>query len=408
MNKTWLLLKQNYLQKVQAKSFIAMTLLYVAIILVALNWSSITSLFSSDDDVRIALIDQTKQMGDSFPMEGDTSYMPSLMSEAEAKKNVKNGAYDGALFLEDDEGKLQATLMTEEPLSLNDQQSLETLVDSASKVYRIQQLNLSSKEAASILAASTPIKEVSLKAASSKSTEDKVAGVFISYAIGFLIYLFVITYASMITTDIASEKGSRVLEVLMASVRPNQHLFAKIVSVILVGCTQILILIAAALIAINIKGGDMQDSIKETFSSFTPSYFWFVLAFVVLTLLLYVTLGAFLGSLVSKVEEAGQAAMPLTFMMMAGFFTLVYGMSNPDIALVKVLSYVPFTSGMLMPLRYSATDLSVSSVWISLLILIITLVAVFYATVSMYRRSVLTYSTGSLIEKFKNVMKFTT
>lgn len=408
MNKTWLLLKQNYLQKVQAKSFIAMTLLYVAIILVALNWSSITSLFSSDDDVRIALIDQTKQMGDSFPMEGDISYMPSLMSEAEAKKNVKNGAYDGALFLEDDEGKLQATLMTEEPLSLNDQQSLETLVDSASKVYRIQQLNLSSKEAASILAASTPIKEVSLKAASSKSTEDKVAGVFISYAIGFLIYLFVITYASMITTDIASEKGSRVLEVLMASVRPNQHLFAKIVSVILVGCTQILILIAAALIAINIKGGDMQDSIKETFSSFTPSYFWFVLAFVVLTLLLYVTLGAFLGSLVSKVEEAGQAAMPLTFMMMAGFFTLIYGMSNPDTALVKVLSYVPFTSGMLMPLRYSATDLSVSSVWISLLILIITLVAVFYATVSMYRRSVLTYSTGSLIEKFKNVMKFTT
>lgn len=408
MNKTWLLLKQNYLQKVQAKSFIAMTLLYVAIILVALNWSSITSLFSSDDDVRIALIDQTKQMGDSFPMEGDISYMPSLMSEAEAKKNVKNGAYDGALFLEDDEGKLQATLMTEEPLSLNDQQSLETLVDSASKVYRIQQLNLSSKEAASILAASTPIKEVSLKAASSKSTEDKVAGVFISYAIGFLIYLFVITYASMITTDIASEKGSRVLEVLMASVRPNQHLFAKIVSVILVGCTQILILIAAALIAINIKGGDMQDSIKETFSSFTPSYFWFVLAFVILTLLLYVTLGAFLGSLVSKVEEAGQAAMPLTFMMMAGFFTLIYGMSNPDTALVKVLSYVPFTSGMLMPLRYSATDLSVSSVWISLLILIITLVAVFYATVSMYRRSVLTYSTGSLIEKFKNVMKFTT
>lgn len=408
MNKTWLLLKQNYLQKVQAKSFIAMTLLYVAIILVALNWSSITSLFSSDDDVRIALIDQTKQMGDSFPMEGDISYMPSLMSEAEAKKNVKNGAYDGALFLKDDEGKLQATLMTEEPLSLNDQQSLETLVDSASKVYRIQQLNLSSKEAESILAASTPIKEVSLKAASSKSTEDKVAGVFISYAIGFLIYLFVITYASMITTDIASEKGSRVLEVLMASVRPNQHLFAKIVSVILVGCTQILILIAVALIAINIKGGDMQDSIKETFSAFTPSYFWFVLAFVVLTLLLYVTLGAFLGSLVSKVEEAGQAAMPLTFMMMAGFFTLIYGMSNPDTALVKVLSYVPFTSGMLMPLRYSATDLSVSSVWISLLILIITLIAVFYATVSMYRRSVLTYSTGGLIEKFKNVMKFTT
>lgn len=408
MNKTWLLLKQNYLQKVQAKSFIAMTILYIAIILVALNWSSITSFFSSDDDVRIAVIDETKVVGDSFPMDGEISYMPSLMSEAEAKKNVKSGAYDGALFLKDHNGKLQATLMTEEPLSLNHQQSLEALVDSTSKVYRIQQLNLSSKEAESILTASTPIKEVSLQATSSKTTEDKMAGVGISYAIGFLIYLFVITYASMITTDIASEKGSRVLEVLMASVRPNQHLFAKIVSVILVGCTQIILLIAVAYAAINMKGGELQATIQDILSAFSPSYFWFVGAFVILTLLLYVTLGAFLGSLVSKVEEAGQAAMPLTFMMMAGFFTLIYGMTNPDTALVKVLSYVPFTSGMLMPLRYSATDLSVSGVWISLAILLVTLLIVFYATVSMYRRSVLTYSTGGLIEKFKNVMKFTT
>ena len=115
-----------------------------------------------------------------------------------------------------------------------------------------------------------------------------------------------------------------------------------------------------------------------------------------------------MGSLVSKVEEAGQANMHVMMLMMAGFFSLVYGMTNPDIGLVRILSFVPFTSGMLMPLRYSATDLSTTSALISLAILAVTLVVIFMLTVSMYRRSVLTYSTGSLWQKFKNVWKFTT
>ena len=79
-----------------------------------------------------------------------------------------------------------------------------------------------------------------------------------------------------------------------------------------------------------------------------------------------------------------------------------------DTILVKILSFVPFTSGMLMPLRYSSTDLSLSMAIISLAILFITLVVVFMATVALYRRSVLTYSTGSIWTKFKNVWKFTT
>lgn len=409
MNKTLLLIKQNYKQKVKAKSFILMTLLYMAVILVAVNWSSIKSLFTGDDEVKIALVDDTKQLAANFPKKGDVVYEEVNTSRKALDKKVKDGDYDGALYLRAVDGKVKTQFVTYEAPSLTTQQSVEAYVDSASKIYGIQQLNLSAKEAETLLNARADIEEISLKEDdSSKSAEAKMVGIGVSYVVGFLIYLFVLTYSSMITTDIASEKGSRVLEVLMASIRPNQHLMAKIVSVFAVGLTQIIILVLTALIAFNVTNTDLWQTIKDVTADLNGAYMWIVALFFVLTLLLYLTLGALMGSLVSKVEEAGQANMPVMMLMMAGFFSLVYGMTNPDIALVKVLSFVPFTSGMLMPLRYSATDLSMTTALLSLAILAVTLVVIFMLTVSLYRRSVLTYSTGSLWQKLKNVWKFTT
>ncbi len=409
MDRTLLLIKQNYLQKVKAKSFILMTLLYMAVILVAVNWTSIKDVFSGDDQVKVALVDETKQLGATFPEKGDVEFEATTEDRKTLEKKVKDGDYDGALILTGKDSKLNAQFITYDSPSLATQQAVETHVDTASKLYGIQQLNLSAAEAETLLSAQTVIDEVSLKKDDSgKSSASKMIGIGVSYVMGFLIYLFVITYASMITTDIASEKGSRVLEVLMASIRPNQHLMGKIVSVFLLGFTQIVILVVTALVGLKLAKADLWSTAADMLKDLSGAYIWIVIGFFLLTMLLYLTLGALMGSLVSKVEEAGQATMPLMMLMMAGFFSLVYGMTNPDTILVKILSFVPFTSGMLMPLRYSSTDLSLSMAIISLAILFITLVAVFIATVALYRRSVLTYSTGSIWTKFKNVWKFTT
>lgn len=409
MDRTLLLIKQNYLQKVKAKSFILMTLLYMAVILVAVNWTSIKDVFSGDDQVKVALVDETKQLGATFPEKGDVEFEATTEDRKTLEKKVKDGDYDGALILTGKNSKLNAQFITYDSPSLATQQAVETHVDTASKLYGIQQLNLSAAEAETLLSAQTVIDEVSLKKDDSgKSSASKMIGIGVSYVMGFLIYLFVITYASMITTDIASEKGSRVLEVLMASIRPNQHLMGKIVSVFLLGFTQIVILVVTALVGLKLAKADLWSTAADMLKDLSGAYIWIVIGFFLLTMLLYLTLGALMGSLVSKVEEAGQATMPLMMLMMAGFFSLVYGMTNPDTILVKILSFVPFTSGMLMPLRYSSTDLSLSMAIISLAILFITLVVVFMATVALYRRSVLTYSTGSIWTKFKNVWKFTT
>ena len=99
MDRTLLLIKQNYLQKVKAKSFILMTLLYMAVILVAVNWTSIKDVFSGDDQVKVALVDETKQLGATFPEKGDVEFEATTEDRKTLEKKVKDGDYDGALIL---------------------------------------------------------------------------------------------------------------------------------------------------------------------------------------------------------------------------------------------------------------------------------------------------------------------
>ncbi len=100
--------------------------------------------------------------------------------------------------------------------------------------------------------------------------------------------------------------------------------------------------------------------------------------------------------------------MPGVFIMLIGFYVMLSGISNPDSLLIKVFSYIPFTSGMLMTLRLGATDISTVSVWISLAILFATVALLFTISVTFYKRSVLTYSSGGIMQKIKTVLKVTT
>ncbi|WP_325166619.1 ABC transporter permease [Viridibacillus soli] len=91
-----------------------------------------------------------------------------------------------------------------------------------------------------------------------------------------------------------------------------------------------------------------------------------------------------------------------------GYYVLFSGMASPDTMLIKVFSYFPFTSGMIMPLRIGATDIAATEPMISLGVLIATVVFLFMLSLSFYKRSVLTYSSGGIIQKIKTVLKVTT
>lgn len=407
-----LLVKQLYKQKVTSKSFIGLTILYLAIIAVVFNWSSIKDVFKSDDsNVKIAFVDETKaNLYDQFPSSDDLMFMRMKDSEEVVNKRVKKGEVDAALYLKDEKGKLVVKLATADSLDLEIQSTINQLAENAGKIYSVQKMNLTPEQAKQILETQTLVKQVDLsETVASKTSDEKSAGILVAYIIGFLIYIFVTSYMSMITTDIASEKGSRVLEVLMASVKPSTHLFSKLIGVFLTGMTQIILLFAGAFtIAKFSSKSELVNGASSMMKQLSPSYFIYVSLFFVLSIILFLIIGALAGSLVSKVDEASQVMMPGIFITLIGFYVMISGMGNPDSMLIKVFSFIPFTSGMVMTLRMGATDVSNFYILVSLITLAVTVMALFAISLTFYKRSVLTYSTGGIIQKIKTVLKVTT
>lgn len=150
-----------------------------------------------------------------------------------------------------------------------------------------------------------------------------------------------------------------------------------------------------------IKGGMVWDAAASIVKELSVSYVIYAIVFLLLTVILYLIIGALFGSLVSKVEEAGQVLMPAMIITIIGFYVMLTGMGNPDTIIIKIFSYIPLTSGMIMPMRIGATDIGGIVPLLSLGILIVTIVVVYLFSLSFYKRSVLTYSSGGVIQKLK-------
>lgn len=412
MSKFWLLVKQLYKEKIKGKLFFIMIAIYVGAISIVMFWPDIKAAFFESEALEIAVVNETDaDIEDLFQSNDDLAFSFPTASNNDVEKEVIDGDYAAAIFIKDEANSLTAEIATYEPLAFTDQLNISSTLQYAGKLYEVQQLDLSAEEADQILQSETVITMKNLDEASigGKSEDEKAVGILASMLVGSLIYGFLISFSTMITSDVASEKGSRVLEVLLASVKPSTHLIAKLTGTFLLAITQIgALILILAIIFMTVDGGSKVDSLLPMIEELSYSYIGYAIAFLVLSIVLNLIIGALLGSLVSKVEEASQAMTPLMIIGLVGFYVLIFGAQSPDTMLVKIFSYIPFTSGMVMPLRIGATDIGTFEPMLALVILAVTSIIAFVISLSFYKRSVLTYSTGGMIQKIKTMLKVTT
>ncbi|WP_235863210.1 ABC transporter permease [Ureibacillus sinduriensis] len=412
LNKLWILIKQLYKQKVRAKSFILMTLLYIAIIAVVMFWSEIKGIFVDEEALEIALVNETSvELDPIFVSNEDINFSFPKESTESLYKQLEDEKFDAVVVVSEEEERLKADIATFVPLKLNDQSTISSYVQYAGKIYGIQQLNLTADEADKILNSEAIITNTNLNesVADGKSEDQKQSGIWASYFVGIVIYFFIMAFLSMITTDVASEKGSRALEMLLVSVKPGTHFQSKIIGITLLALTQFVIIFGFLFVMLRVTDdGAKWEIVQSILNELSYSYVFYVIAFLFLTIVLFLIIGALFGSLVSKVEEASQVMTPGIMVALVGFYVMISGVANPDTILIKVFSYIPLTSGMVMPLRIGATDIATIEPIISLALLALTVLVLYIVSLSFYKRSVLTYSSGGVIQKIKTVFKVTT
>ena len=198
----------------------------------------------------------------------------------------------------------------------------------------------------------------------------KMIQTFAAAGLGFFLYMILITYASVTAQEVASEKGTKIMEVIFSSIRASHYFYARMLALLLVILTHIGIYVVGGLAAILLfkdlpilAQSGILNHIGEAFSLNT-------LLFVLVSLFMYVVLAAFLGSMVSRPEDSGKALSPLMILIIGGFFGVTALGAAGDNLILKIGSYIPFISTFFMPFRAINGYANGLEAWISLAITI--------------------------------------
>ncbi|RDW19880.1 ABC transporter permease [Oceanobacillus chungangensis] len=408
MNKFWIIFAHTYLDKIKSKTFIITTALFVLLVIGSVNIQNITSLFSDESKDQVAVIDSSEVL---FPplKAGVESADDSLEliafdgTEEDVKTAVQNEKYESALTIAlNNEGIPEANYYASDITNTGMQQTILDQLQQLKVGLAIEQAGFDEAMISSINAPVT-FNTIALDEGA-KTIEEMFQAQGVVYIMVFLMYIVVIMYGTMIATDVATEKSSRVMEILISSASPITHMFAKIIGIALVGLTQIGIIIAVAVSAVSSQKDELVGGVLDMFGFLdTPtSLIIYGVLFFLLGYLLYATLAAMLGSLVNRSEEANQAITPLIMLIAVAFLIAMFGLSSPESPLITVTSFIPFFAPMVMLLRIGMLDVAIWEIAISIGILIATIIILGLIGARVYKGGVLMYGSA---KPLKNMMK---
>lgn len=388
MNRKFLTLYRfNLLQKLRAKSFLISTVLMVLFLVGFGNIERILDWFSGDDP-KVALVSElSTDLRPALKKAGVTSDItPKEYTVAEARKAVDRGTFDVVAIVQD---SYDVTLVSASPES-----ELQTQVATVVKQVRDQAVITDAKIDPNVLASlakPVPVKQ-ELTSTGGKSEDELFAASALVYVLLFLMYFTIAIYGGMIVTEIANEKSSRVMELLISAASPIQHMLAKILSIATVSLLQLSILVGVGYYSAQSSSLFNQLSL-DSLSARTIIYLF---VFFLLGYFLYATLLAALGSLVSRVEDAQQVTLPVILLIVAAFMISMFSLNAPTNQAVVVLSFVPFFTPMVMFLRVMLTDVPLWQVSISLILMLISISLALFVGTKFYRGGVLFYGSNPL------------
>ncbi|WP_214847152.1 ABC transporter permease [Exiguobacterium sp. s193] len=389
MNRKFITLYRfSLLQKLRSKSFLISTVLLVVFLVGLTNIERIIDWFSGDDP-KIAVVSSLD--ADIIPVLKESGIKTDVDKKdftlKEARDVVKKGTYDAVALMTDD--PYAVTLISESP-----EQQLQMQLSAALKQVRDQRIIAEAEIDPTLLASiAEPVAmKQELTSTGGKSEEELFAASSLVYILLFLMYFTIAIYGGMIVSEIANEKSSRVMELLISAVSPIQHMLAKILSIATVSMIQLSLLILVGYY--SGKQSSLFDRLAlDSLGIRTISYLFL---FFLLGYFLYATLLAALGSLVSRVEDAQQVTLPVIMLIVIAFTISMFSLNAPTNQAVVVLSFIPFFTPMLMFLRVMLTDVPIWQVALSIGLMGISIALALFVGTKFYRGGVLFYGSNPL------------
>ena len=318
-----------------------------------------------------------------------------ITTQAQANKALDKQTLDGVLTFNAN----GATLTTHPKSNKINQEAISSVLGNLARTQKAAQYGLTPEQTQALIQP-YQLKSV-VKQADNRTTNgdnSSMANYSIAVAIGVITMVVVMWYTSMIATEIANEKSSRIMETLLAATSSNIQYFGKIIGIFALTLTHMLLYLVAGIIAYLIfKNNAAVAEIAHNFSGITVGFTVYAVCFILVAVALYLVLTAIIASLVNDNSQVQQAVGPVTVLAMIGYFFSYFMTNMPNNIVIKILSYVPFISQSMMPVRLVTKVESWPAAIVALALSAIALVLLAWFGRGIYAKNVLSYSDDKIM-----------
>lgn len=408
MDKLNVFIKDTFTKIIKSVSFIMMLLSPLLVIGIIFVIGYFASEYEKNvDEASVAVISDDSTIEELLSA-GDTrlDVVADVQTEEEARKEMEQEDLDGYLIANWTEGQLETSFVHNSQLDSHIP-IIEELLTNNQKQMRAQELGLSGEELKSIeepVLLNTQTVTVEKGKITEKDDLEQIIQVGSAYFINIFILMFIMFYASTVIEEVAGEKGTRMMEVILSSTTATTHFFGKLIGVFLVMLVHIFVYAIIGTGAymyfkdyafIRSLIGDLDvGSIIVNFLEFSS-------VFLLIGVLMYMFIAAFLGSLITKTEDINRAATPLSLMTVLGFYIGMFAMASPENIVVTVSSFIPLLTPFVMPFRIATGTVSNLHIWLSIGGAFLFTGVLAYVALIFYRANVLIYSDTNIINTLK-------
>ena len=447
-----IIIRREYLNKVKKKSFLIITFLVPILFVAICILPTLIMMGAKESSKDIAVVDKS---GIVLPYLEDTEtihYMDFSMLSVDSVKNyIHDFDVDAVLSISElDEANktVSAETFSEKPLGVDMTENINRRINDAVEQYRIDSYGIENLGTImSDVKSHVRLMSYTLDKEGKESVSESGVYMAISMILGMILYMFIALFSGMVMSSVIEEKSSRVVEVLISSVKATELMFGKIIGVALVALTQFLLWIILGGILLGIFGtvfgskldlqalmsdpmtatvvessgmGDLTSTVDLSAVNGAAAdslstgqvpeelgvivgtlrhlpmgqiLFGFLLYFI-LGYLLYASLFAAIGSAVENEGDSQQLQLPVTIPLLLGFFIALYAYKAPDSALVFWGSMIPFTSPIVMLARIPF-GVPVWELVVSLVVLFLTFVLCAYLSAKIYKVGILMFGKKS-------------
>lgn len=431
MNKIGLILQREYMTRVKKKSFLIMTLLG-PILMAAVFIIPMILAVNSEEKSNVGVIDETGIFADKFVNTDKLTFTILNLNIDEAKDTYANLGYDDLLYIPRTEVVLPTTaiIYAKDQVSMTTKSHIRSIMKDEVESQKLLSSGIDPAVLKQIKTSITLNSFILDDDGAEKKSYAEVS-MAVGYVGGLLIYMFIFIYGSMVMKGVIEEKSSRIIEIIISSVKPFQLMMGKIIGIALVGLTQFVLWIILTVAIVGVFNAAYSDKlldknipqITQSTGDIIPDQATtmmqdpdlgdvsnegivemldmvrtinipvMVIAFLIYFLggyLLYASMFAAIGGAVDNETDTQQFMLPITVPIVLALVMMPSVIENPSGPLAIWLSMIPFTSpiSMMMRIPFGVPYLQIA---LSVGILIITFVGMTWAAGKIYRIGILMY-----------------